>query len=53
MYAEDRVGAQGTTVEVPVFICNVTDLANMDVSLRWQNNIAQLVDVGCVRFAGT
>lgn len=45
MYAEDRTGQAGKTIELPVFICNVNDLANMDVSLRWQKNVAQLVNV--------
>ena len=45
MYVEDRKGKKGGTVEMPVFICNVNDMANMDFELNWNSAIGELQNV--------
>lgn len=39
VYAEDRTMQQGSTVKIPIMVCNANDLANMDLSVNYDTSI--------------
>ena len=39
VYAEDRTMQQGSTVKIPIMVCNANDLANMDLAVNYDTSI--------------
>jgi hypothetical protein len=39
VYAEDRTMQQGSTVKIPIMICNAQDLANMDLVVSYDTSV--------------
>jgi len=39
VYAESRTMQQGTTVKIPIMVCNANDLANMDLTVNYDTTV--------------
>jgi len=39
VYAEDRTMQQGSTVKIPIMVCNANDLANMDLMVSYDTSV--------------
>lgn len=39
VYAEDRTMQQGSTVKIPIMVCNANDLANMDLVVSYDTSV--------------
>jgi hypothetical protein len=39
VYAEDRTMQQGSTVKIPIMVCNANDLANMDLTVNYDTTV--------------
>jgi hypothetical protein len=39
VYAEDRTMQQGSTVKIPIMVCNANDLANMDLVVSYDTKV--------------